>query len=372
MENTEKSIIKRCCLIITYAIFLFAVIMNLGSVHSGITWIFSTLSPLWIGLLIALIINVPLRGYEKLLIRWASSWNANVRMGIAIVLALFTTVLVVYLSISYVVPQLITAVTGAITLVTENADDITSYAEKLGLNPTIIENYIQQAMAWMNENIGRLTNFAFNTVVSLVSSLTNVILSLIFAIYLLVAKKQINRQIKRLLTALFPQKYAYYIARMGGMFINSFGTFFSRQCLDSLILGVILLIGMLIFQIPYALSIACLTAVLALIPYIGAYCAFFIGGLMLLLVDPTKALIFVIWFLSAQQIEGNFIYPHVVGSSVGLPPYLTLASVLIGGAFFGVIGIVLIIPIVSVAYELLAEWVNMKNAKKLSESPDSP
>ena len=143
-------------------------------------------------------------------------------------------------------------------------------------------------------------------------------MSLILAIYLLGNKARVKRQCAALLTAFAPKRVSDACMRVGQMFIGTFSIFLSRQCLEACILGSILFVGMLIFGLPYAISLSCLTAVLALIPFIGAYMSFFIGFTMIVMMDPTKAVIFAIWFLLAQQVEGNVIYPHIVGSSVGL------------------------------------------------------
>ena len=153
------------------------------------------------------------------------------------------------------------------------------------------------------------------------------------------------------------------------MFITTFRTFLALQCLEAMILGALLLICMLIFRLPYAVTIACMTALLALIPYVGAYLSLAIGCVLIITLSPMKALIFVAVFLVAQQIEGNVIYPRVVGKSVGLPAYITLAAVMVGGAIAGIPGMFFVIPIASVAYVLLRETVQKRNAEKDALNP---
>ena len=148
------------------------------------------------------------------------------------------------------------------------------------------------------------------------------------------------------------------------MFISTFRTFLSLQCLEAIILGMLVLICMLIFRIPYAVTIACMTALLALIPYVGAYLSLAIGCVLIITISPMKTLVFIALFLVAQQVEGNVIYPRVVGKSVGLPAYITLAAVMVGGAIAGVAGMFFVIPIASVAYELLGEAVRRRNTEK--------
>ena len=147
----------------------------------------------------------------------------------------------------------------------------------------------------------------------------------------------------------------------------TFKNFLCRQCLEALILGFLLTIGMLVFGIPYALVIGCLTAILALIPYVGAFISCAIAIFLILLVEPSKLLVFVILFLVIQQIEGNLIYPHIVGKSVGLPAIWTLMAVYAGGQLCGIIGMLLFVPIVSVIYTLIKEDVNKKLKEKSYE-----
>jgi len=154
------------------------------------------------------------------------------------------------------------------------------------------------------------------------------------------------------------------------MFISTFYTYLGRQCLEALILGSLLALLMLVSGMPYIVTIACMTAILALIPYVGAYISLFTGAVLVFTESPMKALIFIIIFLVAQQVEGNIIYPRVVGKSVGLPAYVTLAAVVVGGALAGIPGMFFIIPIVSVFYMLLKEYVNKRNAEKDALSPE--
>ena len=153
------------------------------------------------------------------------------------------------------------------------------------------------------------------------------------------------------------------------MFVTTFRTFLSLQCLEAVILGALILICMLIFRVPYAVTIACMTALLALIPYVGAYLSLAIGCVLIVTISPMKALIFVIIFLVAQQVEGNLIYPRVVGKSVGLPAYVTLSAVMVGGALAGIPGMFFVIPVASVAYELLRESVQRRNAERNAQQP---
>ena len=192
------------------------------------------------------------------------------------------------------------------------------------------------------------------------SSVADVVLALILAIYLLADKAALRRRAARTLRALLPERVSRPLLRFVSMFVSTFRTFLSCQCLEALILGALVLICALIFRVPYAMTIACMTAVLALIPYIGAMLSLVLGVVLVVTVSPMKALIFAVISLVAQQVEGNLIYPRVVGQSVGLPAYVTLAAIMVGGALAGIAGMFFVIPVVSVLYTLLREFVHRR------------
>ena len=369
MLKQEKQIRKRYILLITYAIVLYVVAVHFTSVYNGLLYISQGLTSIWLGLFFALLINVPFRGYEKIFNnnKHFTKMSLKSRTTCSFVLALITTIVTIYMIISYVVPQFINAVTDAVDLFKNNSDTIVASAEKIGIDEATVNTVLSKIMNWINANVMEITNFAFSTVMSVYSIVIDVILAIIFSIYFLIDKNNVTKGSKKLLNAIFPENVAATLIKAGNMFVSTFSIFFTKQCLEALILGGMLFVAMLILQLPYALPIAYLTAVLALIPFVGAFCSFFLGTCMLVLIDPSKTLIFMVCFLVVQQIEGNIIFPKVVGGSVGLPAYLTLASVVIGGALFGVLGMFLIIPIVSVLHCLGAEWVQETLKRKAIE-----
>jgi predicted PurR-regulated permease PerM len=177
-------------------------------------------------------------------------------------------------------------------------------------------------------------------------------------------KEVLADQGKRLMSAYMPQKFFGQVMKVLGILYKNFSKFISSQCLEAVILGALFVLSMTIFRLPYALLVGSLIAVTALIPIVGAFVGCFVGAFLILVENPISALVFVILFLIVQQLEGNLIYPKVVGSSVGLPAIWVLVAVSVGGSLFGVVGVLVFIPITSTVYTLLREDVNERNSKK--------
>jgi len=366
----NKASERRAARLIAFGVILFAAVMNLSSVGMGLKWLMSLLMPVLLGMGIALVLDVPMYGFERLFARidQKNKTSPGLRSGISLLLAVVAVPVVLVLLLRFIVPQFISAVTNVIAIVRDNEDKIGAFVANIGLDPQFVTSKIHELTAWISENLSLIAGTAVNTVVSMFSSVTDVLLAIIMAIYILADKAALKRRLSALIKAFLPENISGGVRRFGNMFVSTFRTFLGRQCLESVILGAMLLIAMLIFRIPYQVTIACITALLALIPYVGAYLAFFLGAVLVVTVSPVKALVFVIVFLVCQQVEGNVIYPKVVGESVGLPAYVTLAAVMIGGALAGVVGMFFVIPVVSVIYMLLRDEVRRRNASKEASS----
>jgi len=379
MKKETRSSDKRTLRLIVCGVVLYAAVMNLDSVWSGVRWVISLFSPVILGLSLALILNVPMRGCEKIIAKMdrKNRMTPKVERILSLILTIIVVPAILVLMVNFIVPQFINAIKNVISVVMANEAEIVSFIAKIGLDPGMIENLIDEIIAWISKNISTIAATTVSTAISTVSSVTTVLLSIILAVYILLDKRRLSMRMQRLVRALLPEKAAKLSVRCGSMFVSTFSTYLGRQCLEALILGTLLGILMLIFRLPYVVTIACMTAILALIPYIGAYISLFTGAVLVFTESPMKALIFIIVFLVAQQVEGNIIYPRVVGKSVGLPAYVTLSAVVIGGALAGIPGMFFIIPVVSVLYVLLKEYVDQRNLEKdaaISEAstPDNP
>ncbi|MDO5389390.1 MAG: AI-2E family transporter, partial [Clostridia bacterium] len=218
-----------------------------------------------------------------------------------------------------------------------------------------IENFLKSGGNVLNSTIG--------VVRTIFSTTVNIIIGLIFAIYILLQKEKLSVQCAKILFAIVPKKYAVKTIDIAKMTYGIFSSFVTGQCLEACILGTMFFIVLSICRMPYSLLIGVLIAFTALIPIVGAFIGCFISALLILMISPIKAVIFVAIFLILQQIEGNLIYPHVVGNSVGLPSMWVLVAVTVGANLFGVLGILFFIPLSSVIYALFKTWVNNRIKK---------
>ena len=210
---------------------------------------------------------------------------------------------------------------------------------------------------FLTTGVGSVVSTTISATMRVFSAVSAGFISLIFALYLLLQKEKLGTQCRKALYALMPEKGADQVVRVCSLSHKVFSSFITGQCVEAVILGAMFFLSMTLLQMPYALLVGCLIAVTALIPIVGAFIGCIVGAFLLLMVSPMQALIFVILFLTLQQVEGNLIYPHVVGSSVGLPSIWVLAAVSIGGSLMGVVGMLVSIPLASVAYTLFREFV---------------
>ncbi len=349
--------------LITFGVLLYAAVMNLDSVSKGLGWLLNLLAPILMGLIFALVLNVPVHGFEHIFARLDQKQHLSCRAReiISLLLGIVTVPLLLFVLMHFIVPQFISAVTNVISIVQANEDKIADFVGRLGLDPQYITQKLNELGVWITSNIGNIAGTTVTTVVNIFSSVTNVVLAIILAIYVLADKTALRRRAGNVVHAFLPRRASEFITHFCSLFNSTFRVFLSRQCLEAVILGVLILVCMLIFRIPFAVTICCMTALLALIPYIGAFVSLAIGCVLVVTISPMKALIFACVFLVAQQVEGNLIYPRVVGKSVGLPAYITLAAVMVGGALAGILGMFFIVPVVSVFYVLLRDFVQKRN-----------
>lgn len=366
MKEGNKKNDRRAMRLIAFGVILYAVVMNLDRVATGFSWLLGVFSSILIGLIVALILDVPMHGFQLLFAKLDKRQRLPEKLtdSLSLLLAVIAVPVVLFVLLRFIVPQFVSAVTNVINIVQANEAKIGAFIESTGLESRFIMEKINELVNWINANFTAIAGTAVNTVVSMFSSAADVVLAVILAIYVLADKAALRRRCRSVTRAFLPGHVSDSVCRCANMFISTFRTFLALQCLEAMILGALLLICMLIFRLPYAITIACMTALLALIPYVGAYLSLAIGCVLIITISPMKALVFVAVFLVAQQVEGNVIYPRVVGRSVGLPAYITLAAVMVGGAIAGIPGMFFVIPIASVAYVLLRETVQKRNAEK--------
>ena len=199
---------------------------------------------------------------------------------------------------------------------------------------------------------------------SIISGIATFFIAIVFAVYILIDKEKLKEQVRKIVYAYLSKEKADKIVNIGNIASSTFKRFFTVQCLEATILGTLCLIGMLILRIPYALQIGILIGVTALIPIVGAFIGVIIGSVLILSVEPIKVIIFIVFVLILQQVEGNLIYPRVVGSSIGLPGMWVLVAVTVGGSIGGILGMLIGVPIATIIYTLLKNDVNKKLEQK--------
>lgn len=367
-----------CALMLLWAALILALIHS-EAVFQGIAIFFAIIQPFIIGGVIAFILNLPMKLVEeKLLKRWKGKTAEKCKRPLSIAAALIIILLVLYLVFITVVPQISGAVKelgqslpgfidrGIDRLVdlSKNYPQIQQTVEKLKSLEINWQEVGARILDFLKNGMGDVLSSTVSVAGNLIGGIMNGVISLIFALYVLGQKEKLADQGRRVLSAYLPEKVCRSINRILSLMHRNFSNFITGQCLEAVILGSMFVVTMLLFRMPYAVMIGVLIAFTALIPIVGAFIGCIVGAFLILIKSPLQALGFVILFQVLQQIEGNLIYPRVVGSSVGLPAIWVLAAVSVGGSLFGIAGMLTFIPLVSTFYMLLKENVNARNAQK--------
>ena len=371
LEKNKKTIIE---LIIFTVVIIFAFV-NIEALWSFITYIIKIFMPFIIGVMIAFVLNVLLNVVENKLFKKLNEKNGKVWKKIKRPTSLITTFIIIIALIAFILGLLIPQLKNTATIFTENFDSYKKESikilDKIGIDDKDIkvlnkniEKIKEEVTSYVGDNKQEIVQTTFGVASSVVGTITSLVLGIVFAIYILAKKEDLARQSRKVLKAYLPEKKEKRIREIANLSNKTFGNFISGQCLEALIIGVLCFIGMFILQIPYASTISVLVGFTALIPVFGAFIGTVIGAFLILMVDPTKAIIFIIFILILQQLEGNLIYPKVVGKSVGLPGIWVMVAVTVGASIAGVLGMLLSVPICSVLYSILKTDVNNRIDQK--------
>lgn len=340
----------------------------------------AVISPFVVGAVLAFVLNVPMRGIERKL---SGVKKNSLRRGLAIVLTMLVVLLVIAGVVWLLVPRLgetlqslITQLPGFFTRLKESAQeflekhpDIMEFLNKnTSINSINWSSMLQQAVTWLTGSLSTILGGTITTVIGVGTGIFNAILSLVFGLYCLARKEVLASQARRIIYAFLPEKFCDETVRILRMTNTSFSNFISGQCLEAVILGAMFAVTMPIFRMPYMPLISVIIAITALIPIVGAFTGCVVGALFILVDSPIQAVWFVVLFLVLQQIEGNLIYPRVVGTSIGLPGMWVLVAVAVGGSLMGVSGMLLMIPVAAVLYALLREITQKRLAVRNVDS----
>lgn len=341
---------------------------------------FAAVLPLLIGAALAYPLDILTSFFERhLLSKSNNKLIVRTRRGLAVALSLISLVSIVALIIALVVPQLTKCIKMLIDEIPDALSFVVAQLDKFEFVPDDIigflsgidwQSKITSIISTVTSGVGSVMTVVISTVSTVVSGVTTAVLAVIFAIYVLLSKDKLLSQLKTLIKHYLPEVVSeklYYVSSVAN---DSFHKFIVAQCTEAVILGALCTLGMFILRLPYAAMIGAVTVVTAFIPVVGALLGGAVGAFLILMESPVKALIFIVFIVLLQQIEGDLIYPKVVGNSMGLPSIWVLAAVTVGAGMFGVLGMLLSVPAASTVYRLIKNDVIRKDrlAKETSDS----
>ncbi|MBO5657558.1 MAG: AI-2E family transporter [Agathobacter sp.] len=376
MKNKVQ--VKKAIILAAIVFVLYLLIYYWAGISRVLGLVVKASVPILIGCMIAYVINLLMCWYEKHYVRvFRKPFWDKAKRAICLILSLVSFAVILFFVVYLVIPEFINCVVYFISLIPEVVEEVVLFIKENELMdkiPTLqatleklnSENIMGTIEQFLNEykgSIGGAVDSIVTAVTNFITSVVGIVVGAIFAIYLLYSKETIGGQCKRVLRTYFPkrnEKIRYVIS----VFNDSFRSFIVGQCVDAVLLGVLCLIGMLILRLPYAMMISIFVGLTAFIPIAGAYLGGIVGAVMILTESPMKALIFIIFILVLQQLEGNLIYPKVVGKSIGLPSIWVLAAVTVGAGVWGIPGMIVAVPLFSAVYRLVKEDVNKRKERK--------
>ena len=340
--------------------------------------LFKAAVPLIAGCAVAFVVNILMGMYERFFFAKSNKKViVSARRPVCLVLAYLTVIALLALVIGLVVPQLVSCVKLIIAVLPGALDKCVNYLQSLEFMPKSVGELLEsidwksrlgEIASLLGNGVGGVMGTVIQTVSAVLSGVFSALVSFMFSIYLLLGKEQLSRRCKRVMKH-YMRESAYdksiYVA---GVLNDCFRRYIIGQCTEAVILGTLCIIGMLILRLPYATMIGALVAFTALIPIVGAFIGAGVGAFMILTVSPIKAVIFVIFIVLLQQVEGNLIYPRVVGSSIGLPALWVLAAVTLGGGVLGISGMLIAVPITAALWRILRDDLNRPRKEKANET----
>lgn len=378
-SKKEKQAAKWTIQVVTVCILIYLGIRHVKAVAGAVIWLADLLEPLILGSILALVLDVPMGPIEKHLFQKRNGQKIEkTRRGTAILLSL-VLVFSIFSGVAFLV---IPEVMDAVPLVSDNIlhmlgqiaeQENTVNTEKFSLPGLLAQVDIDwdaiktTVSGWLAESRSGVMEYVVGIAAKVSSALMNIAIGLVFSIYILYNKEKLKRQTGRLLRAWFPDMFSRGLIHVACVCSQAFKRFIAGQTVEAIILGSLCTVGMFLLHLPYAPMVGTLVGVTALIPIVGAWTGMIVGAFIILTVSPFKAFVFVLFLMILQQIEGNVIYPRVVGSSIGLPALWVLAAITVGGSLAGPVGMFLGIPAASALYQLIKEatvWKEQRTSKE--------
>lgn len=372
MKFERKKILQ-----IAAAVLIMYLIMRYWEyVVKGVFIIIDVMMPLIVGAIIAYVVNIVMGFYETKLFS-----KVKGKRIISMIMAYGSIILGMVLVCVLIVPELKSCIEVLVKGLPDTLEKIQKFADDnldisgfiskdLKMDSVNWEKAANDIIAWFSAGVGNTVGTVIGYVSSIFSVIMNFIMGLIFSVYILADKEHLKNQIGKLMHTYLSENVCDKIFYVSDIFNHSFHSFIVGQGIEAFILGGLCIIGMLIFRFPYAVMIGILIGCTALIPIAGAYIGGAVGVIMIFTESPVKALMFIIFLIVLQQFEGQIIYPKVVGSSIGLPGIWVFAAVIVGGGLFGILGILLGIPLVSAIYQLLVNDLRKRNMTKVEKKEE--
>lgn len=361
---------RRLLSLLVIVVLIYWAVNNMLMIQSFVNALISAFQPFIFGASFAFILNLLVKRIENWLMKWQKEYKSWFRI-LAIISSFMFVILILFFLVFLVIPDLERTVTSFIEVVPNQVSVIIQWVNHFFDNNTEIIQFVQNLDIDLNsiqqELINYAQTFATNTLGNIVSFITGAVnsvvtifIAIVFAFFLLTNKEKIIRQLKKVIYSIWSLKWTNYLINVGQKANEIFSNFVGGAIIEAFILGILVYIGMLIFSFPFKLSISVVTGALALIPIYGAIIGGVIGFILISVVNFKQAVLFIVFIVIIQQIEGNIIYPRVVGNKVGLPSIWVMVSVTVGGSFFGLIGMLVSVPLVSVIYSLISATVNYR------------
>ena len=379
--KTRKDIL----FIISYVAIIIFALVNFDKIITAFNYALNILSPFIVGVLLAFVLNVLIKFIETKIfgkIKKGKVWK-KIKRPISITVSLILVGLIIYFVMNLLVPQLRNSVSLFTDTLPEYKEDIVNILEKFDVEETTVskvgeylDNFTKVITDYIKGNSKDVLSITTEVATSIISIVSKGIISIVFAIYIIAQKETLKRQVDKLMNAYLKPKVSNKISDIEVMSNKTFSNFVTGQCLEAIIFGLLCFFGMLILRLPYASTISVVLGFTALIPVFGAIIGTVLGAFLILMVSPVKAIIFVVFVIVLQQLEGNLIYPKIVGKSIGLPGMWVLFSVTIGASIAGIWGMLIATPLFSVLYSIFSKTVNdrinkNKVAIKVEEKNDN-
>lgn len=362
-DKTRKDII----IIISYIALVIFALVNFSKIIAFLGKVISIFSPFLLGIILAFVLNVLNNFIEKKIfgkIKPSKVWN-KIKRPLCITLSLILVFLTIFFVMNLLIPQLKNSASLFTDTLPAYKEDIIGILNKFDVDESTVnkvgeylDNFGKVITDYIKGNSKDVITVTTEVATSVVNIISKGIITLVFAIYMIAQKETLSRQINKVMKAYLKPKTINKINTVGTLANKTFSNFVTGQCLEALIFGSLVFVGMLIFRFPYASTIGVLLGFTALIPIFGAFIGTAIGFILIMMVSPVKAILFVVFIIVLQQIEGNLIYPRVVGKSIGLPGMWVLLSVTVGGSIGGILGMLIATPLCSLLYALFTKMVN--------------